>query len=125
MTTTPTRPRARRENPADRKAQDAALDEGIRITLDGQSYELRVGDITSSLTRELRAKSGMSFNKLMEYLVTDPDSDVIAAAIWVARRTAGEDVAFEDVEVSYRQLLSEGFDVSAPGVEEVDSGPEA
>lgn len=104
--------------------QDAALDEGIRMTLDGEVYELRVGDVTSTLTRELRARSGMSFNRLMETVTTDPDTDVIAAFIWLARRVAGEDVAFDDVTITYRQLLEDGFDIEAPGAAEVDDDPE-
>lgn len=108
------------------EAQDRALDEGIRITLDGEVYELRVGDITSALTRELRAHSGLSFNRLMEYVVDDPDSDVIAAFVWLSRRIQGDDVAFEDVTVTYRQLLGDGFDIETPGApDEDDSSPEA
>lgn len=109
------------------EAQDAALDEGVRITLDGVTwYVLRVGDVTSTLSRELRANAGYSFNRLLEYLTDDPDCDVIAAAIWMARRIGGEVVAFDDVQVSYRQLLSDGFDIATPGADPEDAdSPEA
>lgn len=127
MTTTQARPNlAPKDRRAKKDAEDAALDEGVRITLDGETYELRVGDVSSSLTRELRAKAGMSFNRLLEYVTEDPDSDVIAAFIWLARRIRGEKVEFDDVTVTYKQLLGDDFDIVAPGDPEVgDDGPEA
>ena len=126
MTTTPTRPSAARKHTRSTDAKaEAELDQGIRVTLDGEHYEVRLGDVTSTVTRELRAASGMSFNALMEYVTTDPDTDVIAAFIWLARRLRGERVELGEVVVTYRQLLGEEFDVSLPDAREDESGPEA
>ncbi len=101
------------------------LDQGLRITLDGETYEVRLGDVTSTITRELRRVSGMSFNELMRQTTTDPDADVIAAFIWMSRRINGEKVDIDDVVVTYSQLLDDGFDVDLPGARTEDEGPEA
>lgn len=126
MTTTAKRPSAARKHTrTSDSSAEAQLEQGIRITLDGEAFEVRLGDVTSTITRELRAKSGMSFTALMEYVTTDPDTDVIAAFVWLARKIRGEQVDFDDVVVTYQQLLSDGFDVSLPDAREADEGPEA
>lgn len=126
MSTPTTRPSAARKHTrsTDAKRTDA-LEQGLRITIDGEAYTVRLGDVTSTMTRELRRATGMSFNQVMNLVQTDPDSDVIAAFIWVARRIAGEKVDVDDVVVTYTQLLDDGFDVSLPGAREEDDGPEA
>lgn len=126
MSTPTTRPSAARKHTrsTDAKRTDA-LEQGLRITIDGEAYTVRLGDVTSTMTRELRRATGMSFNQVMNLVQTDPDSDVIAAFIWVARRIAGEKVDVDDVVVTYTQLLDDGFDVALPGAREEDDGPEA
>lgn len=130
MTQTPARPKlARKVTPKDEANRDAALNEGIKLTLDGESFVLRVGDITPALAREIRKETGRSFNRLMADVTEDPDIDVIAEAIWVARRIAGDNVRLDDIAVSYELILGDKFDISAPGApesEEVDpDSPEA
>lgn len=101
------------------------LDEGMKITVDGDSYILRIGDLTPALVRELRTLTGMSAQRVMECIVTDPDIDVISTFVWLARRTSGDaDVALDDVNVGYHDLLSDGFNVTAPGRREVEDSPE-
>lgn len=123
-----TRPATARKQTKRSQSQAADdLEQGLRVTLDGEVYEVRIADVTSTVTRELRLKAGFSFNRLMEFVTTDPDTDVIAAWIWLARRLKGEDVDLEDVTVTYRQLLEDGFDVSLPGAADGREGedPEA
>jgi hypothetical protein len=103
--------------------RENALDQGLRITLDGEVFEVRVGDITSTLARELRGHVGFGPMQLIRHCAVDPDVDLLSAFVWLARRISGEFVRFEDVEVSYAQLLSDGFDVATPGDAEPD--PEA
>jgi hypothetical protein len=103
--------------------RDAELDRGLRVTIDGEAYEVRVGDITSTLARELRSKLGFGPMQLINQCAVDPDVDLLSAIVWLARRIAGELVRFEDVEVTYAQLLSDGFDIDLPGDSEPD--PEA
>lgn len=107
------------------KAADA-LDAGARLKIDDVWYEARVGDVTAPIARELRAATGGGFMKLMASIGEDPDVDNISAFVWVARRIKGEQVALEDVEVTYADLLGEGFEVAEAGAEEVDADdPEA
>jgi hypothetical protein len=103
--------------------RDAELDRGLRVTIDGEAYEVRVGDITSTLARELRSKLGFGPMQLIRQCAVDPDVDLLSAFVWLARRIGGELVRFEDVEVTYAQLLSDGFDIDLPGDSEPD--PEA
>lgn len=124
MTTTSRPPARKRTTRTENKRADE-LEQGLRLTLDGESYEIRLGDVTSTVTRELRRTTGMSFNELMRLTTVDPDSDVIAAFVWMARRLAGEQVDIDDVIVTYSQLLDDGFDVSVPGKRSEDDGPEA
>lgn len=123
---TATRPSAaRRHTRTTEKKSDDALEQGVRITIDGEAYEVRLADVTSNLTRELRRGTGMSFRQLMEDITTDPDADSIAGFIWLARRIAGEKVAIDDVVVTYAQLLADDFDVDLPGKREETDDPEA
>lgn len=103
--------------------REDALDQGLRITLEGEVHEVRVGDITSSMARELRAHTGFGPMQLIRQCAVDPDVDLLSAFVWLARRINGEPVRFEEVEVTYAQLLSDGFDVTTPG--DVEPDPEA
>lgn len=103
--------------------REDALDQGLRITLEDEVHEVRVGDITPAMARELRAKVGFGPMQLIRQCAVDPDVDLLSAFVWLSRRIAGELVRFEEVEVTYAQLLSDGFDVSTPG--DVEPDPEA
>jgi hypothetical protein len=122
--TTPSRPTAARKvTRKTEESRESALDQGLRIVLDGETFDVRLGDITSPMARELRSKLGCGPMQLIGQLAVDPDVDLLSAFVWLARRIAGEMVRFDDVEVTYAQLLSDGFDVSTPGKAEPD--PEA
>lgn len=123
---TPSRPStARKHTRTTDKKQDDALEQGIRITLDGEVYEVRLGDVTSNLARELRRGTGMALQQLLAEITTSPDLDSIASFVWLARRIAGERVEIDDVSVTYAQLLDEGFEVDLPGKREDADSPEA
>lgn len=106
---------------------DAALEQGICINYDSTPYTVRVGDVSPRLARELRRETGYSFNRLFELLEEDPDVDLIAAFIWLARRVAGEQVTLDEVEaaIGYQGVLAEGFDLSVAGAAEAGDDPEA
>lgn len=126
MTTAQKRPSAARKHTTSTDTNRAdAFEQGIRITLDGEAYEVRLGDVTSSLARELRRGTGMSLNQLMAEIVTDTDIDSIASFIWLARRLQGEKVDIDDVVVKYKQVLDEGFKVELPDKREAADDPEA
>lgn len=103
--------------------REEALDQGLRITMEDEVFEVRVGDVTSTLARELRQHIGYGPMQLIRQCAVDPDIDLISAFVWLARRIRGELVRFDDVEVTYAQLLSDGFDVDTPG--KADADPEA
>lgn len=120
-----TRPSAARKQTRSTEAsRENELERGIRINLDGEVHEVRVGDVTSTLARELRRASGMSFQTLMREVTADPDLDSIAAFVWLARRMAGETVDLDDVLVTYTQLL-DGFEIEVAGKRAEDADPEA
>lgn len=114
---------ARKVTRTTEKNREAALDMGLRVTMEGEVYEVRVGDVTSSMARELRSRLGFGPMQLIKATAIDPDIDLLSAFVWLARRIKGEMVSFDSVEVSYAQLLADGFDVALPGDEEPD--PEA
>lgn len=115
---------ARKVTRSTEESRESALDQGLRITMEeGEVFEVRVGDITSAMARDLRSHIGCGPMQLIRQCAVDPDVDLLSAFVWLARRISGELVRFEDVEVTYAQLLSDGFDVATPGDSEPD--PEA
>lgn len=107
--------------------QDEGLDRGIKITIDGEEYEARVGDVTGKIGGDLRRATGYSFMRLMDLVADDPDLDVLLAWVYVSRRIKGEDIAFDDVELTYAQVLGDGFEIElagAVGTEDVVENPE-
>lgn len=107
--------------------RDAALDEGLKLTIDGAEYVVRAGDLTALDSRELRKQVGMSFAALLQAFNTDPDIDLIAAVMWLARRIKGEaQLTYDDVagEVGYDVLDQIEFADAGPEEAEV-AGPEA
>ena len=113
--------------PMDRKVtrkseekREELLDDGLKITIDGEVHIVRDGDVTPQVARELREASGMSYVRLIQTIRRDPDIDVLSAFVWLARRIQGEYVALDDVVVTYDAILEDGFDISQPGAEVVD-----
>lgn len=116
---------ARKHTRTTEENRSDALEQGIRITLEGETYEVRLGDVTSNLARELRRGTGMALQQLLFEISNNPDLDSIASFVWLARRIAGEKVEIDDVVISYTQILNEGFDVDLPGKREAADDPEA
>lgn len=106
------------------ESREAALDDGVRMLVDGDEYVVRIGDMTAPIAREFRRNYGASFNALQGELSADPDLDSIAAFMWLAKRIQGEALEFDDVTVSYAQML-EGFEITTAGAEQVEDSPEA
>lgn len=103
----------------------AALDEGLRLVIDGEAFEVRMGDVTSKIARELRRETGHGVYGLIEAVASQPDVDLVAEFVWLARRLRGEVVELDDVEVTYADLLGDDFEVDTAGAVEGDEGPEA
>lgn len=104
----------------DRKRQEAE-DTGVAITVDGTKYTVREADLTSLDTMALRRETGMSFIGLMQAFGESPDIDLIAALVWLARRSDGERMlTYADVasDINYQS----DFDVEQ--VSEPESDPQ-
>lgn len=113
---------ARKVTGSSERKREEALDNGLRISLDGESYEVRLGDVNSHVAKEFRNATGMGPLQFLNAAAFDMDVDYLAAFIFLARRIRGEQVRLEDVTVTYAQMLSDGFNVDMP-TEEPD--PEA
>lgn len=127
MTTTAKRPStARKVTPRSEANRQSALNEGVRLTLDGEVFTLRIGDVSPALAREVRKVTGRSFNSLLQDITTDPDIDVIAEAIWVARRINGDTLTLDEVILDYEILFSDRFEIAEAGeptADEVEPDP--
>jgi len=116
--------------PARRKPSRPSTDSpGLQIDLDGQTYIVRQADLTPRDVAALRKATGMSWVGLAKALQADPDIDLIAALVWLARRTKGQDADYDSVldELSYESDLSikvEDKRTSAKA-DEGDDSPEA
>lgn len=113
----------RKDTRKTRENRQAELDQGVRITLDGEVYEVRLGDITPLLARRFRREYEAPFSELIEELSDKADIDSIAGVIWMARMLRGEDVSFADIEVGYADV--DGLDVEVAEPEQVGDNPEA
>lgn len=113
---------ARKVTTGSEAKRNEALDSGLRITLDGEHFDVRLGDVTPAMARELRNHTGMGPLQLINATAIGPDVDLLSAFVWLARRQRGDFVGFDAVEVTYKQMLSDGFDVGFP---EAEDNPEA
>ena len=122
MSTTGRPSTQRKQTRSSETKRKAEQEVGISILVDGTDYTVRHGDLTSLDTMALRRETGMTFIGLMQAFETQPDIDLIAALVWLARRVDGERMlAFADVarEIGY------DVDIEVVGEAEVESDPEA
>lgn len=87
------------------------------IRVDDVEYAVRPDEITAMDASTIRRAVGMSFRALMEAAQADPDIDVIAALVWMARRQAGEP------NLDYATVAAEIRYDSAFDLDERDVGP--
>lgn len=87
-----------RTTPPKPKAKPPADGDAIAISVDGTVYTVRPADMTALDSQELRRQTGMSLRAVMVAAQDDPDLDVVASLVWLARRQAGErTLAFAEV----------------------------
>ena len=91
----------RQHTRASEKKRNDELDLGLTINVNGQEYTVRQGDLTAMDTSALRREVGLSFRGLLEQFTKDPDIDLVAAFVWLARRVDGE------LLLSFEQVASE------------------
>lgn len=106
--------------------RNAALDDGVRIEVGEDVYEVRVGDLNALDDMALRKQVGVPFTDLMEMLTKAPGLDLIAAIVWLARRIKGErDLTFEAVAVDIGYDFLDQAEITETKAEEIADGPEA
>lgn len=113
-----TRRPATKKSKADKQK---ALDQGIKVTVAGVDYSVRLGDLSALDSLALRRELGVSFMGLMRQLNDDPDIDSIAAIVWLRRRIDGEIVLpYESVAADFSYDTE--FDIEEA---EPETNPEA
>jgi len=118
-------PLARKHTPATEAKRNAVLDEGVRIVFEGETYEVRAGDLNAIDVRDLRKELGLSFMGLMRGLHEDADIDLLVGLIWLARRVRGENLPYAAVAAEIGYLAMDGIEVDQiQKAEEVDNDPE-
>lgn len=126
MSNAPRPTTARKVTRSSETKRKSALDEGVRISVGDSVYEVRIGDINALHSRALREQAGMSFTRLMDLMNTDPDLDVIAAVVWLARRMKGEgSLAYDDVAAEIGFDFLEQAEITETATEKVGDDPEA
>lgn len=107
------------------EARQAGLDAGLRIVIGDEPYEVRLGDISPSLARDVRREFQMGPQKFLATMAADPDVDLLAGFMWIARRIRGEYVDLETVmdSVGYQTLLDNDIEFDSTGPEEVGELP--
>lgn len=94
--------------PTPGRVHDAGADEAtVTLSLDGVQHVLYPNLLTAQDLGAVRGQVGMSLRKLIECAQDDPDLDIIAALIWVARCQGGESVTFDEVAagITYQSKL--------------------
>lgn len=89
-----------------KKRAEAAQNYRLNILLDGVEHVFRLADVTAPDVAALRQATGWRVLNLVSELSIPngfPEPDAIAAAVWLARRQAGErDLPYEDVAAAVK-----------------------
>lgn len=105
--------------------QQSMMDVGVTLSFDDESYTVRAGDLSALDTRELRRQVGYSFNGLLQVFATDPDIDLVAGIVWLAKRIGGDKVTpYEEVAAGIDYSVFDTLEVVDPNAEQVDGDPE-
>lgn len=123
---TDSRPNLQRKHTRTTQAKkQAQQDQGVSITLDGRTYTVMAGDLNALDARALRQALGHGLPKLIELLSTDPDIDLVAAVIWLARRIDGErGLTFDEVAEEIDYDAAERIEWASPGADGGEESPE-
>jgi hypothetical protein len=119
-------PQARRRTAGSKKDDAPAM----KIEWEGRTYLIREADLTPRDIAALRRETGFAgWLGLSVEAQRGFDLDVLAALLWLARRTSGETVSFESVldEMSYTADINISVeDKRGPKAAEVEAdSPEA
>ena len=106
---------------AERK-RDAIRKQRLVLHVDDAEYVLRATDVTPALAGEYRRQTGLTVLATVGALYADPDLDVVASAVWLARRLAGDSVTWDEVAegMSWDQAIWMSHEDDADDVEDGD-----
>ena len=98
-------------------------DFSMTVKVDGIPYTFRPNEASAAMTGSLRRAIGMGMAGLMQAAGSDPDIDILAAIVWLARLQAGESITYLEVAeaITYDTSIEPAEE---PTPEEPDS-PEA
>jgi hypothetical protein len=102
--------------------RDVALAQRIRIHVNDEVFEIRPSELTPAIIGDLRRETGRTFLPLMLELHQAFDLDVAQAAVWLARRAAGERLSLDDVQLSYGDVVW-ASDIEEVPAEDADDPP--
>jgi hypothetical protein len=73
-------------------------DAELAISVNGTVHHFRLADATAIDARDCRRATGLGLPSLLASAAENPDIDIVAAIVWLARRQAGDRaVTFERV----------------------------
>lgn len=108
---------------------NARKDPGFKITVDGETFVLRVTEVSAKHTRRLRQETGYSLQGLFQSAqgMGGADLDVLSSCIWLARLLNGEDdltISEVDETLTYGSKVEfEWLDDTEPVEEGEDPDP--
>lgn len=93
----------------------------ISVDLNGITFVLDIEECTAIDAADVRRRLGLSLRGLFERAATDPDIDVIATLVWLARRHDGEDqLTWDEVAAT----IDYSADISTDVPDDVKAGAE-
>jgi|GEM_PF-4335681 len=104
--------------------RSGATDIVMTITVDGVPYRFDLSNITAKMELDLYQQSGgLRLTKVMEELQDGATGFHIAAMVYLARRSEGDDITFD--EVAEHMGIASEVDVHVEGEDDDDDTPEA
>lgn len=116
MTTPAKRPSlAKKSSRKEKEKQDSILEDGVKITINGEELQVQAGDLNALHARALRREVGVTFPGLVSILQSSYfDIDMVAALIWLRRIIDGEDVTYDEVASETGYDVLEDFKSDEP-----------
>ena len=88
----------------------------LAVSVDGTTFTVDPDEITAMDASALRRATGLSVRAVMQAAQDDPDIDIIAALVWLARRRVERELPFKAVA----EQIGYGSDIQPANAEPVD-----
>jgi hypothetical protein len=85
------------------------------VNLDDETYVLHPAEVNAKQSGMLRRQAGMTLGGLMDAANEDPDLDVVAMLVWLARLQRGDEVTYDEVAeaITFESDIALGDDAPA------------